>query len=76
LHKLAINHDKRFWEVHGILSKGKGDFDPAFKELFFGMIHKDPDERFNFDHIRANKWFKKPSYSQDAIEYVMKYKLK
>jgi len=54
---------------------GKIKCSEEFKEIFMGMMKKDPEERYSLDYIRTKPWFKGPVYSENRLASIMKGKI-
>ncbi|KAM3136501.1 hypothetical protein pb186bvf_011459 [Paramecium bursaria] len=56
-----------FWNYH---AKHKGNanfFSQDFKELVSGLIHPNPEQRWNLAKIKASNWFNGPVASPDVV---------
>ena len=46
--------------------------DKDFKELFWLMTKADPAKRATIDTIKKSKWYKRPIYTSDQYQKIMK----
>ena len=54
LYQMMLSQDKKFWEVHSRLQKKNVVFEDSFKELFMGMVRKNPEDRISIYQIKQN----------------------
>jgi len=67
LHEMMLENDENFWNAHSSI-QGKEIFSDDFKDLFFKMISKMPDQRITIDGIKRSKWYHGKTYSPDEMK--------
>lgn len=48
-------------------------FEQDFKELFFGMMRRNPERRMTIEEIKGSKWYNGPVYTGEELEKLMKH---
>lgn len=70
LMELMLKQDDSYWRaVSSCL--GMKIKDESFKELFFSLVKRNPDERISLCEVRKSKWYRGPIYSDDEYKNVM-----
>lgn len=76
LHSLMLNENSQYWQA---LLECRTDIEipsEEFKELFFGMVRRDPLKRLSLNEIKTSKWYKGQKLRQDEIRSVLCHYLK
>jgi len=73
LYDLMQNDNGKFWKTHNeIMSQGEDFFSEDFKELFNGMTHAQPEERWDLAKIKGSDWYQGLAYTESEVTEIMK----
>ena len=67
LAELMYEGTEEFWDAHKKILKDRANFGKEFKELFFGMVKYEPEERLTLDQVKRSAWFQGPVYSEKEL---------
>lgn len=68
--ELILNQDQAYWRAVSACL-GMKIKDESFKELFFSMVKRNPDERISLSEVKNSKWYRGPIYSDKEYKNVM-----
>jgi len=71
LHKLLIENDDQYWTA---IYDCKGDLSScseSFKNLIFGMVRQNPEERLTLGQIKVSQWYNGPTLSKKDLKLTM-----
>jgi serine/threonine protein kinase len=71
LFAMLMNDEEKFWKVHEHLVNSSITLDQEFRELFIGMIAKDPAKRMTIEKIKTSEYYQGPRYSQEELAEIM-----
>jgi Serine/threonine protein kinase len=71
LANLLHEDPETFWIIYSNLNLNLYAFSPEFKELFTGMVRKDPKKRLTLTEVKRSKWLQLPIYSDEELKTLV-----
>lgn len=68
---LFLSNNEAFWELRVGQRKDKGIFSETFKEIICGLLTNDPVKRWTIKDIKASRWYKGETVSNEELKCVM-----
>lgn len=76
LHQLLLDGELSYWSA---LEECRGELpvvSPEFKELFFKMVRRNPEDRISIQEIKCSKWYCGPTLTMKELKITMSKHLK
>lgn len=68
---LLLNNINEFWEGYNHCMKKSTKLSDEFKELFEGIVKKDPKKRWTLNEIKSCRWYQMSTYSREELRAIM-----